>query len=187
MPETLSTSQLFCGRGECKIRQGALGRVAESGLSARSGRTFLGPSSFSFLPRSPERLLLAQVDHEAEKSQLLAPSQPPNMPTMSGRTRPIEKFAEAVSKCSVEVRYKLSIPFFDGPALICLQAAAYGKCVVADYQSVHQDMCAKEFMRLKDCYLVSCQLWRVFSSVIYKSTDARDRKLRRSGSNLFRL
>jgi len=56
------------------------------------------------------------------------------MPTMSGRARPIEKFAQAVSKCSVE-------------------AAAYGKCIVADYQSVHQDMCAKEFMRLKDCYL----------------------------------
>jgi hypothetical protein len=34
------------------------------------------------------------------------------------------------------------------------QAAAYGKCILADYQSVHQDMCAKEFARLKDCYLV---------------------------------
>lgn len=35
-----------------------------------------------------------------------------------------------------------------------LQAANYGKCIVADYQSVHQDMCKKEFMALKDCYLV---------------------------------
>ncbi|KAL4869747.1 hypothetical protein BDV12DRAFT_71872 [Aspergillus spectabilis] len=35
-----------------------------------------------------------------------------------------------------------------------LQAAAYGKCIVADYQGVHKDMCAKEFMKLKDCFLV---------------------------------
>lgn len=35
-----------------------------------------------------------------------------------------------------------------------VQASAYGKCVVADYQSVHKDMCATEFRRLKDCYLV---------------------------------
>ena len=34
------------------------------------------------------------------------------------------------------------------------QAAAYGKCIVGDYTAVHKDMCAKEFMRLKDCYLV---------------------------------
>ena len=30
----------------------------------------------------------------------------------------------------------------------------YGKCVVTDYNSVHKDKCAKEFMKLKDCYLV---------------------------------
>lgn len=35
-----------------------------------------------------------------------------------------------------------------------IQAAAYGKCVVADYNAVQKDMCAKEFMRLKDCFLV---------------------------------
>ncbi|KAH9893749.1 hypothetical protein F4778DRAFT_748380 [Xylariomycetidae sp. FL2044] len=33
------------------------------------------------------------------------------------------------------------------------QAAIYGKCIVADYNSVHKDKCATEFMRLKDCYL----------------------------------
>ncbi|KAJ5082383.1 hypothetical protein N7532_011426 [Penicillium argentinense] len=54
------------------------------------------------------------------------------MPT---KTRPVEKFAKATAQCSVE-------------------AAAYGKCVVADYNAVHKDMCAKEFMRLKDCFLV---------------------------------
>lgn len=30
----------------------------------------------------------------------------------------------------------------------------YGKCVVEDYNSVHKDKCAKEFLKLKDCYLV---------------------------------
>ena len=30
------------------------------------------------------------------------------MPTISGRVRPIEKFAEAVGKCSVEVRSRVS-------------------------------------------------------------------------------
>ncbi|KAL3479816.1 hypothetical protein BJX99DRAFT_221840 [Aspergillus californicus] len=52
------------------------------------------------------------------------------------RTRPIEKFAKATSKCSVE-------------------AAVYGKCIVADYQGVQKDMCAKEFMKLKDCFLAA--------------------------------
>ncbi|KAH8677732.1 hypothetical protein BX600DRAFT_506745 [Xylariales sp. PMI_506] len=53
---------------------------------------------------------------------------------MPPRARPIQKFAAAVSQCSVE-------------------SAAYGKCIVADYNSVHKDKCAHEFMRLKDCYL----------------------------------
>ena len=35
-----------------------------------------------------------------------------------------------------------------------VQAAAYGKCILADYTSVHKDMCVKEFLKLKDCYLV---------------------------------
>jgi hypothetical protein len=34
------------------------------------------------------------------------------------------------------------------------QAVEYGKCVVADYNSVHKDKCVKEFLKLKDCYLV---------------------------------
>ncbi|KAK2758286.1 hypothetical protein FQN54_004132 [Arachnomyces sp. PD_36] len=55
---------------------------------------------------------------------------------MPGRTRPIEKFAQATAKCSLE-------------------AATYGKCIVADYNAGHKDMCVKEFMRLKDCYLVN--------------------------------
>ncbi|KAH7036345.1 hypothetical protein B0J12DRAFT_678959 [Macrophomina phaseolina] len=55
---------------------------------------------------------------------------------MPGRTRPIEKFASAAAKCSVE-------------------SAAYGKCILADYNNVHKDMCLKDFLRLKDCYLAA--------------------------------
>lgn len=36
-----------------------------------------------------------------------------------------------------------------------MQSAVYGKCIFADYNNVHKDMCAKEFMKLKECYLVS--------------------------------
>ncbi|KAK3303976.1 uncharacterized protein B0T15DRAFT_535154 [Chaetomium strumarium] len=53
---------------------------------------------------------------------------------MQPKPRPIQRFAQAVSKCSAE-------------------AAVYGQCIVADYNSVHKDKCAKEFMKLKDCYL----------------------------------
>ncbi len=34
------------------------------------------------------------------------------------------------------------------------QASIYGKCIVADYNSVHKDKCLTEFLRLKDCYMV---------------------------------
>ncbi|KXL42541.1 MAG: hypothetical protein FE78DRAFT_120642, partial [Acidomyces sp. 'richmondensis'] len=53
---------------------------------------------------------------------------------MSRRIRPIEKFAEASAKCTAD-------------------AAMYGKCIAANYQNVSKDMCVKEFMALKDCYL----------------------------------
>jgi hypothetical protein len=70
----------------------------------------------------------------------------------STRTRPIEKFAKATSKCSVEVYlHPISMPRYK---LTVSQAAAYGKCVVADYTAVQKDMCAKEFMKLKNCFLV---------------------------------
>ncbi|KAI4721314.1 hypothetical protein E4T48_02369 [Aureobasidium sp. EXF-10727] len=54
------------------------------------------------------------------------------------RAKPLEKFITASSKCTLES-----------------QGAAYGKCIVAEYQNVRKDMCAKEFMQLKNCYLVS--------------------------------
>jgi len=52
---------------------------------------------------------------------------------MAGRTRPIEKFASAVGKCSKE-------------------SAEYGKCIVADYNNVRKDKCVNEFMKLQKCY-----------------------------------
>ncbi|OXV08500.1 hypothetical protein Egran_03736 [Elaphomyces granulatus] len=64
---------------------------------------------------------------------------------MSGKIRPIEKFARAVAQCSTET--DIGVP----------QAASYGKCVVADYNAVYKDMCAKEFMKLKDCYLAAAK------------------------------
>jgi hypothetical protein len=57
------------------------------------------------------------------------------MPTQAP-TRPIQKLAKATSQC--------------GP-----EASVYGKCIVADYNSVHKDKCAKEFMRLKNCVLAA--------------------------------
>lgn len=43
--------------------------------------------------------------------------------------------------------------FFEG-MLTKHQSTIYGKCIVADYNSVYKDKCAAEFMKLKDCYLV---------------------------------
>ncbi|KAH7320313.1 hypothetical protein B0I35DRAFT_478571 [Stachybotrys elegans] len=57
---------------------------------------------------------------------------------MQPASRPIQKFAKAASQCSAE-------------------AAVYGRCIVADYNSVHKDKCVKEFMRLKDCYLLAAK------------------------------
>ncbi|KAL7929123.1 hypothetical protein V8C35DRAFT_316295 [Trichoderma chlorosporum] len=51
-------------------------------------------------------------------------------------TRPVQKLSKAVAKCVVE-------------------AAAYGKCIMADYNDVYKDKCAREFLRLKDCYLTA--------------------------------
>jgi hypothetical protein len=62
---------------------------------------------------------------------------------------------------SARSRYAILIKMRTKRLLTSRQAAAYGKCIVADYQSVHQDMCGKEFSRLKDCYLVR---WSALSS-----------------------
>ncbi|KAI2625441.1 hypothetical protein GGS26DRAFT_564035 [Hypomontagnella submonticulosa] len=53
---------------------------------------------------------------------------------MPSRQRPIQKFAAAVSQCSAE-------------------ASVYGKCIVADYNSIHKDKCVNEFLKLKNCFL----------------------------------
>jgi hypothetical protein len=36
-----------------------------------------------------------------------------------------------------------------------IQSSVYGKCIFADYNNVRKDMCVNEFMKLKECYLVS--------------------------------
>lgn len=69
------------------------------------------------------------------------------------RAKPLEKFITASSKCTLEVCHSLT--YSDLPVLISYQGASYGKCIVAEYQNVRKDMCAKEFMQLKNCYLVS--------------------------------
>ena len=71
---------------------------------------------------------------------------------MPARTRPIEKFAEATAKCSPEVCHAHTSIITN--IANRSQGAVYGKCIVANYQNAHKDMCAKEFMVLKDCYLV---------------------------------
>lgn len=53
---------------------------------------------------------------------------------MISQTRPIKKFAKAVASCSVE-------------------ALAYGKCVIADFNTIHKNKCLNEFLRLKNCYI----------------------------------
>jgi hypothetical protein len=75
---------------------------------------------------------------------------------MPSRTRPIEKFAEATAKCTVEASTPNSVSrlTISNADVKSCQAAAYGKCILADYTAVRKDMCAKEFMQLKDCYLV---------------------------------
>ena len=70
---------------------------------------------------------------------------------MPGRTRPIEKFAEATAKCTAEVT---SMSTCQSVRADSSKGAVYGKCIAANYQNVSKDMCAKEFMALKDCYLV---------------------------------
>jgi hypothetical protein len=76
------------------------------------------------------------------------------MPATNPRTRPIEKFAKAVGMCTVEV----CIPWRYGGGRMGVnkgQSSAYGKCIFRDYNNVTKGMCQVEFMRLKECVLVS--------------------------------
>lgn len=73
---------------------------------------------------------------------------------MPSRTRPIEKFAEAVAKCSAEV-IDIIYEYRSDCTDIC-QASVYGKCIAADYNGVYKDKCLTEFLKLKDCYTVCC-------------------------------
>ncbi|KAF2744881.1 hypothetical protein M011DRAFT_407876 [Sporormia fimetaria CBS 119925] len=57
-------------------------------------------------------------------------------PQTRNLTRPIDKFAAAAAKCSKE-------------------GTAYGKCILADYNNVHLEKCGAEFMKLRECFMVS--------------------------------
>jgi hypothetical protein len=82
------------------------------------------------------------------------------------RAKPLEKFITATSRCTLEVCH--SLPHHDLPILISSQGASYGKCIVAEYQNVRKDMCAKEFMQLKNCYLV------IYRCILERSDDANE-------------
>ncbi|KAF2249200.1 hypothetical protein BU26DRAFT_564861 [Trematosphaeria pertusa] len=38
-------------------------------------------------------------------------------------------------------------------ALNHFKGAAYGKCIVADYNNVSKDKCVTEFLKLKQCFM----------------------------------
>jgi hypothetical protein len=38
------------------------------------------------------------------------------------------------------------------------QSSAYGKCIFADYNNVHKDKCVTEFLKLKECFVVSSKI-----------------------------
>jgi hypothetical protein len=91
------------------------------------------------------------------------------------RSKPLEKFVAASSKCTLEVCH--SLIHHDLPILITSQGASYGKCIVAEYQNVRKDMCAKEFMQLKNCYLVvSMHLAKEVAMLTTSSQAAAGRK-----------
>jgi hypothetical protein len=105
---------------------------------------------------------------------------------MPGRTRPIDKLATAVGKCSKEVhattciaQYSISISFTLS-ILIIFQSSVYGKCIFADYNNVHKNMCATEFMKLKECYLVRLTntLYFIKSSFVHRRHTSNGNELR---------
>jgi NADH dehydrogenase [ubiquinone] 1 alpha subcomplex assembly factor 8 len=79
---------------------------------------------------------------------------------MPPRVRPIEKFAKAAGQCSTEVHSKERLSLETLP-LTSSQASVYGKCIVADFNHVHKDKCLKEFLRLKECFLVRKSRYRI--------------------------
>ena len=43
-----------------------------------------------------------------------------------------------------------------------LQASAYGKCIVKDYNHVTKDKCLSEFMQLKRCFVVGVSQYMAY-------------------------
>jgi NADH dehydrogenase [ubiquinone] 1 alpha subcomplex assembly factor 8 len=79
---------------------------------------------------------------------------------MPPRVRPIEKFAKAAGQCSAKVHTKSAYPQETKP-LTSSQASVYGKCIVVDFNHVHKDKCLKEFLQLKECFLVRKICYRI--------------------------
>ena len=79
---------------------------------------------------------------------------------MPGRTRPIEKFAEAVAKCSAEVSlyHPEEEEVYMAKVRLTEQSAVFGRCIAQDYNGVYKDKCLTEFLKLKDCYTV-CRIF----------------------------
>lgn len=102
--DTITCACNLCCRVMCILHQrGArLSRVEEccsrgAGIAGRSAAT-----RRSIRSRVSRTCLVAT--RRPRNSQVSPPSHILKMPTMAGRTRPIEKFAEATAKCAPEVR-----------------------------------------------------------------------------------
>lgn len=57
------------------------------------------------------------------------------------------------------------------PIADLLQSSVYGKCIFTDYNNVHKDKCAAEFMKLKECYLVSDLFRLILEKKIREKTN----------------
>lgn len=89
-----------------------------------------------YVRRSFITSLLHQPSPQSSHSHRHRDSRTSRLTRMPKPVRPVVRLAEAAARCAAE-------------------ASVYGKCIVADYNHVHKDKCLAEFMKLKDCYLVS--------------------------------
>ena len=92
--------------------------------------------------------------------------------------RPIQRFATTVSRCSAEVHLGPYFELFAFRRVAALsnrprQAATYGKCIVADYNAVEKDKCAKEFIKLKDCCLVRLRVLPGPTFMLFRSAKTQ--------------
>jgi hypothetical protein len=128
--------------------------------------------------------MFAPLDHSKSGSQVLK-IRLAEMPTMSGRVRPIEKFAEAVGKCSVEVCSRgclLSIVEFATNFDLsgCGIWQVY-RCRLSVSPSRH--VCERIYAPQRLLFGTWPSRGRCNSLRIYSSADISTRKLQRSWQN----